>query len=221
MSERDEQSWQGAPRAGAPHAPADDWREQTTPGIPPIRGGAAAAPAPGGYGGGFPAGPAGSPVTTPPYSSRPVTLRRPEALGGMLLVLAGVAAGVSLLLRWLHGTDSTGLTILQTSLRHLTDQRSGFLTDGWWQPVVVVLGGGVLFLLGLLLLVPARAHRLLGLVALLVALVVTAGVLTPMAQDRWATDPFDLGWWFAAAVAGLGLLGALKALLTGPRSRRA
>jgi hypothetical protein len=139
----------------------------------------------------------------------------------MLLVLAGVAAGVSLLLRWLHRSDSTGLTILRTSLRHLGEQRGVFLTDGWWQPVAVVLGGGVLFLLGLLLLVPARAHRLLGLVALLVALVVTAGVLTPMAQDRWATDPFDLGWWFAAAVAGLGLLGALKALLTGPRSRRA
>ena len=53
--------------------------------------------------------------------------------------------------------------------------------------------------------------------ALLAALAAVAGVLTPMAQDRWEFSTYDLGMWFAVAVAALGLLGSLKALLTGPK----
>src|SRR5215211_6557027 len=41
------------------------------------------------------------------------------------------------------------------------------------EPLVVVLCGGLLVLLGFLLLVPARAHRLVGLVALVVSLAAT------------------------------------------------
>jgi hypothetical protein len=147
-----------------------------------------------------------------------VAFRRSDALGGLLLVLAGVAAGVSLRLHWVRdGAGTTGWSILRTALSRLTEQRSGFVTEGWWEPVVILFGGALLLLVGLLLWLPARTHRFLGVVALLVALAVTAGVLTPMAQDGWSTASFDLGWWFAAAVAALGLLGALKAALTGPR----
>jgi hypothetical protein len=56
--------------------------------------------------------------------------------------------------------------------------------------------------------------------ALLVSLVVGAGVLVPMADAAWNVSAFDVGTWFTAAVGGLGLLGALKALSTGPRTSR-
>jgi hypothetical protein len=257
MSDRDEQTWQSGssgvrddgstrrlpaqePQGATRVPPAEDWREQTTPGMTPVRGGAAADPSVGadhgwggaghgqpygqqpygqqqygqpGYGQGVP--PAGT--TAPDWSSRPVSVRRPDALAGLLLVLAGVAAGVSLLLHWVHGSGDTGWRILRSALSTAGSDRSAFFTDGWWEPVVIVLGGGLLFLLGLLLLLPARSHRFLGVLALLVALGVTAAVLAPMAQDGWSTSSYDLGWWFAAAVAALGLLGALKAVLTGPR----
>jgi hypothetical protein len=258
MSERDEQTFQpgssgvrddaGAtrrlpvqePQGATRVPPAEDWREQTTPGMTPVRGGAAADPSVGadhgwggaghgqpygqqqygqqqygqpGYGQGGP--PAGT--TAPDWSSRPVSVRRPDALAGLLLVLAGVAAGISLLLHWVHGSGDTGWRILRSALSTAGSDRSAFFTDGWWEPLVIVLGGGLLFLLGLLLLLPARTHRFLGTLALLVALGVTAAVLAPMAQDGWSTSSYDLGWWFAAAVAALGLLGALKAVLTGPR----
>jgi hypothetical protein len=84
---------------------------------------------------------------------------------------------------------------------------------GYVQPLTVVLGGGVLFLLGLLLLVPARGHRLVGLVALVVAVAVTAAVLVPLALAGWDLGFFGVGFWFAMAVAVLGLLGAPKALV--------
>jgi hypothetical protein len=219
--------------------PDEDWREQTTPGMTPIRGGAAADPSVGagsgwnatsqtqqgygrhGYGQGYGQqgyGQDAAPATTAPdWSSRPVSVRRPDALAGLLLVLAGVAAGVSLLLHWVRGAGENGLALLRSALRTAGDDRSAFFSDGWWEPTVIVLGGGLLFLLGLLLFLPARTHRFLGVLALLVALGVTAAVLVPMAQDSWSTSPYDLGWWVAAAVAGLGLLGALKAALTGPR----
>ena len=84
---------------------------------------------------------------------------------------------------------------------------------GYVQPLTIVLGGGVLFLLGLLLLVPARRHRLVGLIALAVAFLVTVAVLVPLAIAGWDLGFFGIGFWFAIAVAVLGLLGALKALV--------
>lgn len=251
MSERDEETWQPGgpgvrddgwtrhpaihePHGGTRVPPADDWREQTTPGMTPIRGGAAADPTVGaGYGwnatgptqrgyGQQPYGHGATSTTTAPnWSSRPVPVRRPDVLAWLLLGLAGVAAGVSLLMRWVRGIGDTGWTILTSALRMIGDDLGVFFSGGWWAPVVIVLGGGLLLLLGFLLLIPARTHRFLGVLALLVALGVTAAVLTPMALDGWSTSGYDVGWWVATAVAGLGLLGALKAVLTGPRRRSA
>jgi hypothetical protein len=253
MSERDEQTWQSgrhgvrddgdSPHLPAPDSegatrvpPAEDWREQTTPGMTPIRGGAAADPSVGaghgwnatspnqqGYGQhaydeqGYGQPGYGATTTAPDWSSRPVPVRRPDALAGLLLVLAGAAAAASLALHWVRGSGDTGRDLLRSALRTARDDRTAFFSAGWWEPTVIVLGGGLLLLLGLLLFVPARTHRFLGLLALLVALGVTAAVLVPMAQDGWSTSGYDLGWWVAAAVAALGLLGALKAVLTGPR----
>jgi hypothetical protein len=208
------------------------WREQTTPGLTPIRGGAAAEPGYGsaGYGGGYggggygggpgqPGSGWGSPgdATEPRYSSRPVVFRRPDALAGLLLVLAGIAAGVSLLLHWVSGVQDTGWDIVHSGIDAGRSGVAEVFAQGYWEPMAVVAAGAVLFVLGLLLFVPARTHRFLGILALLVSLVAVAGVLTPMAQDGWRLSTYDVGMWFAVAVAALGLLGTLKALLTGPR----
>ena len=83
--------------------------------------------------------------TAPPYSDRPVALRGPESLGGLLLILAGVAAAISLMLDWL------------------------------------------------------------------------ADILVPLADAGWDLGFFAIGFWFGIAVAVLGLLGSLKALVTRPK----
>jgi hypothetical protein len=157
---------------------------------------------------------AASPVwdpTIPEYSTRPVAFRRPDVLAGLLLILAGVAGAVSLLLPWLKRSGATGWTLVRKGLRDVGDA----VDSGLWQPVAIVLAGGVLLVIGLLLLLPARSHRFLGLVALLVGLLAAAGVLVPLYQAHWHLTPFDTGFWFAMAVVGLGILGSLKALLTG------
>lgn len=149
--------------------------------------------------------------TSPHYTTAPVALRGPESLGGLLLILAGIAAGISLLLDW--RPDATGLDLLGDGF----DDVGGIFDSGLWQPMAIILGGGVLFVLGVLLWLPARSHRFLGLLALLVSLVVVAGVLVPLADADWDFGFFEIGFWFAIAVAVLGLLGSLKAALTGPK----
>ena len=200
----------GEPSSGPPPA---DWRDQTTPGITTVRGDAAGSAKTTGSGAHGYAGPSENYYTTPQYSTQPVAVRRPDPLAALLLILAGIAAGVSLLLHWLPDKGATGWDLLKAGF----DDFGHIFSTGLWQPMVILLGGGALFVLGLLLLVPARAHRFFGLLALLVSLGVTAGVLVPLADADWRLTRFGLGFWFAIAVAALGLLGSLKALLTGPK----
>ena len=184
-------------------------RQDTSPGTGPVpHGGASAYGAP------------TAQATTPDYSPRPVAVRRPDVLGGLLLLLAGVAAAVSLLLRWLRADDSTGMDLVRRGFTELGDGVGGLVRTGFWQPLTVVLGGAVLFVLGLLLFLPAKRHRLLGLLALLVAAAVAAAVLVPLVQAGFSPRTFRVGFWCGVAVAVLGLLGALKALLTGTRTAR-
>jgi hypothetical protein len=148
---------------------------------------------------------------------RLVVRRRADWPGGLLLVLAGVAASVSLELPWTRDASATGLARVRQGIAVLGLGIGELGASGLWQPLAVVLGGGTLLLLGLLLLVPARSHRLVGVLALLVAVCAAAGVLVPLADAGWQTARFGLGTWFAVAVAGLGLLGALEAMLVVPR----
>jgi hypothetical protein len=90
------------------------------------------------------------------------------------------------------------------------------MEDVLWQPPVVVLCGGLLVLLGFLLLVPAHAHRAVGVLALVVALAAAAAVVLLIAGTDLADQRFGPGLWCAAAVPVLGVLGALKAMLTAP-----
>ena len=210
-------------RAASPD-PAASWREHTTPGMQPVpqqgaSGGGSTAVGSGAHG--YPGAGEGH-STTPQYSSAqystaPVKVRRGDPLAALLLILAGLAAAVSLLLRWLAGRDATGWDILKQAFDTSSAGIGTLFSSGFWQPLAILLGGGVLFVLGLLMLIPAKAHRFLGLLALLVSFAVVAGVLVPLAQAHWRLAGFTIGFHLAMAVAALGLLGSLKALLTGPK----
>ena len=156
-------------------------------------------------------------ATTPEYSSERSPARRQDPVASLVLLVAGIAAGLSLLLPWLADDDVTGLTLVRDGVTALGDGVGEVVGTGYVQPLTIVLGGGVLFLLGLLLLVPARRHRAVGLVALVVAVLVTVAVLVPLAIAGWDLGFFGIGFWFAMAIAVLGLLGAAKALLARAR----
>jgi hypothetical protein len=164
-----------------------------------------------------PVGGAENYYTAPKYSTSPIAVRRSDGFAGILLVLAGVAAAVSLLLDWVAEESASGLDLLKAGFDTLAESLGDVFSTGIWQPLAIILGGGLLFILGLLILVPAKTHRFLGVLALLVSLCVAAGVLVPLARAGWDFGNFDLGFWFAIAVAVLGLLGSLKALLSGPK----
>lgn len=160
-------------------------------------------------------GAAGSPgATTPDYSSAPMTAKRQDPVASLVLLLSGIAAGLSLLLPWLANDDVTGLTLVRKGFGALGDGVGEVVRTGYVQPLTIVLGGGVLFLLGLLLLVPARRHRAVGLVALVIALLVSVAVAVPLAIAGWDLGFFGIGFWFTLPVAVLGLVGAVKALLS-------
>jgi hypothetical protein len=142
-------------------------------------------------------------------------VRGPESLGGLLLILAGIAAAVSLLLDWIDGIDSSGWSLLRAGF----DDLGALFDDGLWQPLAIILGGGVLFVLGILMWLPMRSHRFFGLLGLLITGVVIAAVLVPLQDADWDLGAFGPGFWLGIAVAVLGLLGSLKALLTRPRTR--
>jgi hypothetical protein len=159
---------------------------------------------------------------TPPPEATPsddvgiVVVRRADRFGAGALVLAGVAANMSLSLSWSPGEAPTGLTLVQTGVEILRADVGASASSGVWEPIVVVLSGGLLVVLGFLLLVPARTHRLVGVLALAVSLAAATAVVVLLADGGWGPDQFGPGLWCAIAVPILGTLGSLKAMLTAP-----
>jgi hypothetical protein len=145
-----------------------------------------------------------------------VVVRHPDRVACALMILAGVAANVSLSLAWLATGNVSGLSLVSRGIDLVGDDVAAVFRTGLWPPVTVVLGGGLLVLLGLALLVPARAHRVVGVLALFVSLVTAAAVLVLFAEAGWRLERFGVGTWFATAVPVLGVLGALKSMLTTP-----
>lgn len=143
-------------------------------------------------------------------------LRRSDPFAGGLLVFAGIAANVSLWLSWITGEPQTGMSLVRSGFQVLRAGVAEPLRTGRWPGLTVVLSGGVLVLLAFLLFLPAHTHRAIGVVALVVALAATAGVTTLFAELGWSVARFGPGLWAGVAVAGLGLAGALKAMLTLP-----
>jgi hypothetical protein len=148
---------------------------------------------------------------------RLVVLRRAERIGGFALLFAGLAANASLWMPWGEGLDTTGLALAWRGADALASGLDDLGPSGQWAPLAVVLGGAVLFVLGLLLFRRTRTHRLVGVLALLVSAATAAAVLVLLSDADWDPDRLALGTWFAAAVPALGLLGALKAMLTTPQ----
>jgi hypothetical protein len=162
----------------------------------------------------------GEPTGAAPAEAAPPSglqvAKRADPIAAGALVLAGVAANVSLLLSWGPGAGPTGVSLVQEGIDAVGSGVEA-VQRVMWQPSVVVLCGGLLVLLGLLLLVPARTHRFVGVVALGVALAAAAAVSLLLAESGLADDRFGPGMWCAVAVPVLGVLGALKAMLTAPR----
>ncbi|WP_409331315.1 hypothetical protein [Trujillonella humicola] len=144
-----------------------------------------------------------------------VVLRRRDPVAGVALLGAGGAAAASLVLPWTHADGALGASLMRDGL-----EAPGFaalLEDGPWPPVAVVAAGTALLLAGLLPWRRARTHRVAGVLALAAAAPAVAGVLVLLAEAGWDAGRVGAGAWCAAAVAGLGLLGSLKAMLTLPR----
>jgi hypothetical protein len=154
------------------------------------------------------------PVEATDADSGLYVLRSADPSAGSLLLVAGAAGGMSLFLPWLQHGEDLGLALVQRALE------SGGLDElarsGLLLPVGAVVGGGVLFLLGLLAFRPARSHRVIGVVALLVSLGVAAGIVVRVADVGWDELRTDPGILCAVVLAGAGVLGALKAMLTPP-----
>jgi hypothetical protein len=160
--------------------------------------------------------PSGDVVAT---DDRPVALRRPDAPAGSLLLVAGTAAGMSLFLPWVRHGEALGLSLVQQGVELARTGMADFARSGLVLPVGVAAAGVVLFLAGLLAFRPARTHRPIGVVALFVSLAVAAGIVVRVADRDWDAVLTDPGTLCAIAVAGFGLLGALKAMLTAPEVR--
>ena len=142
-----------------------------------------------------------------------IVVRRADPIAAGALVLSGVAANVSLVLSWAPGDGPTGLTLVRRGVEALS---AGAAPSGAWQPPVVVLSGFLLVLLGFLMLAPTRAHRLVGVLALTVAMAAAAAVILLIADLGVRADQFGPGMWCAVAVPVLGVLGSVKAMLTAP-----
>ena len=152
-----------------------------------------------------------------PAPDRLVVLRRADTVGGLCLVLAGAVAAVSLWLPWMRGRGGTGLLLFRQGVESLNSGVGELARSSIWPPLAVVVAGGLLYLLGVPLFFPARGHRFVGVLALVVALAATTGVVTLVADAGWRIAPFRYGMGFVVAVPVLGLVGALKAMLTLPR----
>jgi len=148
---------------------------------------------------------------TSAYAAEPVAVRRPDTFAGLLMVLAGVAIGVSLLLKWF--LDMTGYDFFEVAL----ENADSFFSEGIWQPLVVVFGGAGLLLIGLIAFIPGKSRRALGLIALLVAVGIAAAALSVLINVDFDFSGIQPGFYVVLAAAVLGLIGALKAAVTPPK----
>ena len=175
---------------------------------------------------GFPAEPADGPALDEPVLASPegvprpdtwLVLRRPDAAAGSMLLIGGTAGGMSLFLPWVQHGEVLGLWLVIAAADPASAGPAELVRSGLLLPVAVALGGGVLFVLGLLAFRPARTHRATGVAALFVSLAVASGVVVRVADAGTTAVLTDPGVLCAIVVAASGLLGALKAMLTTPR----
>ena len=150
---------------------------------------------------------------------RLVTVQRPDPIAGIALLLAALAAIVSLWLPWGRGQGDTGWSLVRRALAVADAGAVDLGRSPLWQPLAIVLAGALLLLVGLFLFLPAPTHRVVGVLSLLVATGAATAVLFWVAEAGWNSARLGPGMWVAVAVPVLGILGALKAMLTTPRVR--
>ncbi len=145
-----------------------------------------------------------------------LVLRRSDAVAGSLLLIGGAAGAMSLFLPWMRHDGALGISLVRAAADLAGSGIRPLVSSGLALPLGVAVGGGVLFLLGLLAFRPARTHRATGTGALAVALAVASGVVVRVSDAGWAAVAADPGTVCAILLAALGALGALKAMLTAP-----
>ncbi|MGY1773176.1 hypothetical protein [Blastococcus sp. SYSU D00813] len=144
-----------------------------------------------------------------------VVLRRRDVVAGLALLGSAGAAVAGLVLPWTRADGALGASAVREGFE--APGLAALLEGGGWPPVAVVASGAALLLVGLLPFRRARTHRVAGVLALAAAAPAVAAVLVLLADADWQAGRVAAGAWCAVAVAGLGLLGALKAMLTLPR----
>ena len=105
----------------------------------------------------------------------------PTCLAALLLISAGIAAALSLVLPWLAHDGTTGLTCVRHGLAapgHLSARASG----SRWRSCSAAACCSCWACWSSC---PARSHRFLGVLALLVSLLVATAVLVPLADAKW------------------------------------
>lgn len=144
-----------------------------------------------------------------------VVLRRRDPLAGLALLGTTGAAVAGLFLPWSPADGALGGSLVREGFE--TPGLAALLEGDAWPPVAVAATGAALLLVGLLPFRRARTHRVAGVLALAAVAPAVAAVLVLLADAGWDAGRVAAGAWCAVAVAGLGLLGALKAMLTLPR----
>ena len=146
---------------------------------------------------------------------------RPDAVAAVLMILGGAAGIAQLWVPWLSdsGVGATGWDVFQSIKSGLSVQGGVAPTFGAYAVLAVVVLGVALVLLGVLMLVRLD-HRPPGIVAMLAGLL---GVLCAVWWVFWHGGAGDLGamfstggvGWYLFLVSGLvGLIGAIKALVS-------
>lgn len=145
-----------------------------------------------------------------------------DPIAGMLLILAGVAGILELLLPWkravkLLSGDATGWKLFEIS-------RNQSLSAGDTLALYSVLGvavaGGACLLLGLAMFAPIDHHPL-GAIALLLSVLSIGGAAWYVLRTRSAVggvaavfEQGEIGFYLFLAAGVIGLIGAIKALAT-------
>lgn len=168
-----------------------------------------------------------SPAGTPPFGAPVATLSRyaPRAdpAAGLILVLAGALGMLQLVLPWIAiggglSGSLTGWQLFKTGRDQALDLSSTIAT---YALPGVAIAGVAMVLLGLAMFAPID-HRPLGTVGLLFALAAT------VLAGWWVLDTWDVrgglgqilgtvlpGWYLFLVSGPLGLVGSIKALVTG------
>lgn len=131
-----------------------------------------------------------------------------DVAAGVFLVLAGLLGGLQpFLFGWIG--DRTGWSIFQLFGFGFDDERLLGSSS-----LLGLILGGVSLLLGIVCFVPLKGHRVVGLVALLAALACAGLAVYAMYRADFDFEAWGTGFYLFSASGVVGVIGAVKALVT-------